>query len=68
MSIEPWIRIVLRYVFGAGLLGSQEVGDMLAADPDVVNVIADTVFIVSATGVPMVEAWYQWAKGKGKET
>lgn len=66
--IDPWIRIILRYVFGAGILGSKELGDALASDPDVVEVISDTVFYISSAGVPLVEGWYQWAKKKGKAT
>ncbi len=56
-----YIRIFLRYVVGAGLMGSSEIGQMLATDPD-------AVFIVSAIIGAAVEAYYVFARRYGKET
>lgn len=38
MDFAPLARIVLRYIIG-GVIGAAQ-GDMLAADPDVVTVVA----------------------------
>jgi len=36
MKYAPLTRIILRYIVGAGLVGSNEIGRQLAADPDLV--------------------------------
>lgn len=36
MNYAPIVRIVLRYVVGAGVMGSVAIGEKLAADPDLV--------------------------------
>ena len=61
MNYAPIARIVLRYVVGAGLLGSSVIGDQLAADPDI-------VFFASLALGAMVEAGYALAKRKGWAT
>ena len=40
MDYGPFIRIALRYVVGGAILGSQALGDQLAADKDLVSAIA----------------------------
>ena len=59
MNYAPIARIVLRYIVGAGLMGSEQIGEQLAADPDIVF---STALAVGAA----VEAAYAWAKRKGK--
>lgn len=54
-------RIILRYIVGAALMGNQQVGEMLAADPDVVMLAAGAVGVA-------VEAAYAYAKRKGLKT
>ena len=54
-------RIVLRYIAGAGLLGSLLLGEQLAADPDIV--LATSVAISA-----IVEYFYAQAKRKGGAT
>jgi hypothetical protein len=61
MDYAPIARIVLRYIVGAGLMGSQQIGDMIAADPDL-------VFFLSLAIGAGVEAAYAWAKKKGGKT
>jgi hypothetical protein len=59
MDFAPIARIVLRYIIG-GIIGAAQ-GDMLAADPDVVTVVA--LGIGAA-----VEVVYAVAKRKGWAT
>jgi hypothetical protein len=59
MDFAPIARIVLRYIIG-GIIGAAQ-GDMLAADPDVVTVVA--LGIGAA-----VEVAYAVAKRKGWAT
>ena len=61
MNYAPIARIVLRYVVGAGLLGSSVIGDQLAADPDI-------VFFASLALGAAVEGGYALAKRKGWAT
>lgn len=59
MDFAPIARIILRYIIG-GVIGAAQ-GDMLAADPDVVTVVA---LGLGAT----VEVAYAVAKKKGWAT
>lgn len=59
MDFAPIARIILRYIIG-GVIGAAQ-GDMLAADPDVVTVVA--LGIGAA-----VEVAYAVAKRKGWAT
>lgn len=59
MKFGPIARILLRY--GAGILFGASVGDALAADPDVVLVVA-----LAIGGA--VEAAYAYAKRRGWAT
>lgn len=59
MSYAPFARIVLRYIIGA-VIGMAQ-AEQLAADPDVVTVVALGIGAV-------VEAAYVWAKRKGWAT
>ncbi len=61
MDYAPIARIVLRYVAGAGVLGSSAVGETLAMDPDL-------VFMVSLGIGAAVEGLYALAKRKGGAT
>jgi preprotein translocase subunit Sec61beta len=61
MTWAPLARIILRYVVGAGIMGSQTLGDQLAADPDLILGICIGVAAV-------VEAAYAFAKRKGWAT
>lgn len=61
MDYAPWIRIILRYGIGAALIGSQAIGEELAADPDLVAVLC-------AVAMLAVEAVYIRAKRKGGAT
>jgi hypothetical protein len=36
MTWAPLVRILLRYLVGAGIMGSTALGEQLAADPDLV--------------------------------
>ena len=57
----PFVRIALRYLVGAGILGSHEIGEMLAADPDLVMAGAAAIGAV-------VEVFYIRARRKGGST
>ena len=61
MDWAPSARIALRYVIGAAFMGSDEIGQNLAADPDLVA----TVAVVIGT---VVEGVYAYAKRKGWAT
>lgn len=61
MDYAPWVRIILRYIVGALLIGSPQIGEQLAADPDLVA--AGSI----ALGL-LVEGAYVWAKRKGRAT
>jgi len=59
MDWAPWARIAIRYVVGA-VIGADQAG-LLAADPDLITVIALGVGMV-------VEGLYGLAKRKGWAT
>lgn len=61
INYTVFARIVLRYIAGAGLLGSQQIGEQLAADPDI-------VLATSAALGAIVEYFYARAKRKGGAT
>lgn len=61
MDYVPIVRIVLRYVVGAGLIGSEQVGESLAANPDL-------VFVGSLAVGAGVEAFYVLSKRWGWST
>jgi len=61
MDYAPIVRIILRYVVGAGIMGSEQTGNMLAADPDIVVV---GCLVLGA----VVEGFYVLAKVSGGKT
>lgn len=61
MNYAPYARIALRYVVGAALMGSTQIGTQLAADPDLVAAVAAGIGVV-------VEGAYALAKRKGGAT
>jgi preprotein translocase subunit Sec61beta len=61
MDYAPLARIVLRYLVGAGVMGSGAIGDTLAADPDLV------LYVSLAIGAA-VEGGYALAKRRGWKT
>lgn len=61
MKYAPIVRIILRYVVGAGIMGSSSIGDRLAADPDL-------IFYGSLAVAAVVEAAYAFSKRKGWAT
>ena len=61
MDYAPLVRIVLRYIVGAGIMGSATIGDQLAADPDL-------IFYGSMAVGALVEAFYAMAKRRGGAT
>jgi len=61
MTYAPLARIILRYIAGAGIMGSQALGNQLAADPDL-------VLYLSLGLAAAVEAAYTYAKRKGWST
>lgn len=61
--IEPVIRILLRY--GGGALFGLSTGDMLANDPDVVNLLT---LGASALMGAVSEWWYARARKSGGAT
>ena len=61
MNYAPFVRIILRYIIGAAFLGSEQPGDKLAADPDLVSVGA----IAAAA---LVEGAYAMARSRGGAT
>ena len=60
-NYTPVARIVLRYVAGGSAFGSERVGEVLSADPDLVMI---TSIAIAAT----VEGLYALAKRKGLAT
>jgi len=71
MPTYPLVRIALRYGIGGILalfLGSDagvEVGDMLAADPDIVDAVAVGASLVIAA---ITEWWWTRARKTGGDT
>jgi len=61
MDYAPLVRICLRYLIGAVIAGSQVIGDDLAADPDLVSVLALAIGAI-------VEFVYYRAKKHGGAT
>jgi hypothetical protein len=61
MEYAPIARIILRYLVGAGVMGSTQIGDYLAADPDLV------LYLSVGVGAA-VEGVYAYAKRKGWRT
>lgn len=61
MNYAPIARIILRYVVGAGVMGSDQIGAALAANPDLV--LVGSIAIGAA-----VEVGYAFAKRKGWAT
>lgn len=61
MDYAPLARIILRYLVGAGMMGSVQIGDTLATDPDLVFYAAMGIGFV-------VETAYAWAKRVGGNT
>ncbi len=59
----PIVRILLRY--GIGVLAGWQVGDTLAADSDVVDIIAAGLAVAA---VVVTERWYAYAKKHKLET
>jgi len=59
----PIVRILLRY--GIGVLAGWQVGDTLAADSDVVDIIAAGFAVAAAV---VTERWYAYAKKHKLET
>ena len=51
-------RIALRYIVGGVIMGSEQIGEQLAADPDLVMAVAGLIGLG-------VEAFYVLAKRKG---
>lgn len=58
MDYAPIVRIVFRYVIGAGFMGSKQIGEALATDPDLV---AAGCLVAAA----LIESAYAIAKKKG---
>ncbi|QKV17867.1 hypothetical protein [Oricola thermophila] len=56
--MTAWARILLRYLVGAAFFGSTEIGRELAADPDLVEVVAVVIGLA-------VEGYYVIAKKRG---
>lgn len=56
--MAPIVRIILRY--GAGLIFGMEAGDMLAGDPDIVELATVSIAAVAGVGT---ELWY-WAANR----
>jgi len=61
MNYAPFVRIIMRYIIGAAFLGSEQIGDKLAADPDLVAVGALAMAAV-------VEGAYAMARKRGGAT
>lgn len=63
MMYAPLVRILLRY--GVGALAGWTIGDTLASDPDVVDLVVAAAAAVVAV---VTEWWYQKAKRDGGAT
>lgn len=61
MTYAPLARIILRYVVGAGIMGSEQIGNRLATD-------ADLVLYGSLIIGAVVEAAYALSKKRGWNT
>ena len=61
MTWAPAARIILRYLVGAGLMGSATLGEQLAADPDLVLYGSLAIAFV-------IEGTYALAKRRGWTT
>lgn len=61
MDYGPIVRIILRYIVGAFVMGSAEAGEYLAADPDL-------IFFGSLVVGGLVEVFYAIAKKRGGAT
>lgn len=61
MQYAPLARIVLRYLVGAAIMGSSQIGEQLAADPDMVMIVAAAIGAAVETG-------YALAKRRGWAT
>jgi predicted MFS family arabinose efflux permease len=59
----PITRILLRY--GVGILAGSQIGDMLASDRDVVDIISAGIAVAAAV---VTERWYAYAKKHKLET
>ena len=57
-NYAPIARIILRYIVGAGIMGSSQIGEQIAADPDL-------VFYASMGVGAVVESAYAYSKRKG---
>lgn len=53
-----YARIILRYLVGAGLMGSSTIGEQLALDPDVVMIVSAIIGVAT-------EAFYEFGKRRG---
>ena len=54
----PFARIALRYAAAAGMMGSQQLGEQWATNPDVILVVSGLIALA-------VETSYAFAKRKG---
>ena len=61
MKYAPIARIILRYIVGAGVMGSVTIGEQLSSNPDL-------VFYASMGIGAIVEAVYAYSKRKGWST
>jgi hypothetical protein len=59
MTWAPMARILLRYLVGAGIMGSTTLGDQLAADPDLVlyGALALAAVIEGAYAIAKRRGW-----------
>lgn len=60
MHYAPMMRIILRYLIGAAIMGSQQVGESLAADPDLVAMCALGLAAAVEFGYALAKK-YGWA-------
>lgn len=61
MKFGPIARIILRYIVGAAFMGSSQIGDQLAADPDIVVLVS--VLVGGAVEIAYALAVkYGWSK------
>ena len=57
-NYAPLARIILRYAAGAGMMGSQQLGEQWATNPDLILIVSGLIGLG-------VEAFYVFAKRKG---